>query len=188
MLYLSKGVVCKNSTTDNLRIAHGNTIITLRGTEAMVWLNGQFRMVSYPNTHDCEANIISLCREGIGEYECRNDEIGRYRILSRCICCPTKASILNARLSKPEKTVLEWITKAGVRLTTAELICLMENKIEPASALLSEENRQVLIETIYTKNNIFDNLLESQMEHAHCRDKVVTTLLSLLRKKRIVML
>lgn len=77
---------------------------------------------------------------------------------------------------------------AGLRLSTAELIFLMENNILPSTSLLYEENRQALVETIYTKNNIFDNILETQMEKAQCRDKIVNVLLKLLYKRRIVVL
>ena len=64
----------------------------------------------------------------------------------------------------------------------------MENNILPSTSLLYEENRQALVETIYTKNNIFDNILETQMEKAQCRDKIVNVLLKLLYKRRIVVL
>lgn len=47
-------------------------------------------------------------------------------------------------------------------------------------------NRQKLIETIYTKDNIQDNLLEHQMEQAECRDEVVEALMQLLKKKKIL--
>lgn len=77
---------------------------------------------------------------------------------------------------------------AGLRLSTAELIFLMENNILPSTSLLYEDNRQALVETIYTKNNIFDNILETQMEKAQCRDKIVNVLLKLLYKRRIVVL
>ena len=77
---------------------------------------------------------------------------------------------------------------AGLRLSTAELIFLMENNILPSTSLLYEDNRQALVETIYTKNNIFDNILETQMEKAQCRDKIVNVLLKLLYNRRIVVL
>ena len=64
----------------------------------------------------------------------------------------------------------------------------MENNILPSTSLLYEDNRQALVETIYTKNNIFDNILETQMEKAQCRDKIVNVLLKLLYKRRIVVL
>ena len=41
---------------------------------------------------------------------------------------------------------------------------------------------------VYELNNIFDNILETQMEKAQCRDKIVNVLLKLLYKRRIVVL
>ena len=65
---------------------------------------------------------------------------------------------------------------------------LFENEILPTPALMYEENQQALVETIYTQNNIYDNILENQMEKAKCRNEIVTVILMLLQKKRIVML
>ena len=70
----------------------------------------------------------------------------------------------------------------------AELVYLMEHNIYPEMQYLGRENVQRLVEQIYTKDTIFDNILENQMEHASCRDKAVRTVLKLLKKKRIVLL
>ena len=67
-------------------------------------------------------------------------------------------------------------------------VFLSENHIQPKNDLLYADNRQALVETIYTPANIFDNVLEAQMEHASLRDTTVETIMSLLRKKKIVML
>ena len=181
MLYLSKGIVCKNSTCDCLNIARGESVVTISGKEAGIWLEGRLKINS--DLNDIKTFEI-LSDKGLIEYEESSDALGKYRILTRCICCP----ILKKPLSKTEKTVLEWLTRAGLRLSTAELIFLMENNVLPSPSLLYEENRQALVETIYTRNNIFDNILETQMEKAHCRDKIVNVLLKLLYKRRIVVL
>ena len=70
----------------------------------------------------------------------------------------------------------------------AELVYLMERDIEPDARYLGQENVQQLVERIYTKDTIFDNILENQMERAEKRDQVVKLVLSLLKKKRIVLL
>ena len=167
MLYLSKGIVCKNSTCDCLNIARGESVVTISGKEAGIWLEGRLKINS--DLNDIKTVEI-LSDKGLIEYEESSDALGKYRLLTRCICCPTK------------------LTMAGLRLSTAELIFLMENNILPSSSLLYEDNRQALVETIYTKNNIFDNILEKQMEKAQCRDKIVNVLLKLLYKRRIVVL
>lgn len=188
MLYLSKGVVYKGSTKDELHIARGNNVYVLEDSEAEIWLEGRFKMIVLPDTKDYEDIIFSLSSKGLGEYEYRCDAIDQFRLLTRCICYPAKAKPIRKPLNRDEKTVLHWLSDAGIRLTTAELTYLLENKISPTPALMHEENRQALVETIYTKNNIYDNILENQMENAKCRNEVVSLLLMLLRKKRIVML
>ena len=188
MLYLSKGVACKDSTEDKLHIARGNSVFTLERLEAEVWLEGRFKMASFPDTKDYEDAILSLSSKGLAEFEYSSDAIDQFRLLSRCICCPAKSKPLHKPLNRSEKTALEWLSNAGIRLTIAELTYLFENKILPTPALMYEENRQALVETIYTQNNIYDNILENQMEQAKCRNKVVTVILMLLQKKRIVML
>lgn len=187
MLYLSKGVLCKNSTTDEVRVARGNTVVTLTGLEAETWLSGRFNMISTDNKEKCSA-IRSLYEMGLAEYEDATDETAQYYILTRCICCPAKTSLIKKPLSNCERTVMIWLDNAGLRLSTAELMYLVENKVKPTDNLFYEENAQALVETIYTKDTIFDNILENQMGHAKCRNEVVCSLLLLLSKKRIVML
>ena len=91
-------------------------------------------------------------------------------------------------LSALQKELLSWMSEAGLRLTVAELVFLAEHGITPAAHLLGAGNRQALTETIYTQDNIFDNILETQMEHAVTRDEVVSALLKLLKKKRLLLL
>ena len=109
------------------------------------------------------------------------------QIASRCIFCPadtTESVVLRAM----DKEILQWLKNAGVRLTVAELVYLIENGIKPTQDLLHTDNRQRLIERIYTVDTIADNLLETQMETAKCRDAVVQGLLRLLKKKLVLVL
>ena len=84
--------------------------------------------------------------------------------------------------------ILNWLKYAGVRLSVAELVYLFEHKIEASQEILYTDNRQRLIERIYTKDTISDNILEIQMEYAECRDEVITGLMRLLRKKQLIVL
>ena len=111
-------------------------------------------------------------------------EAGEYRALTRCIMVPAKNRSFCSVLSSEEKTILKWIREAGLRLTMAELVFLLEHAIAPLPPLLGPDNRQSLTERIYTQ----DNILETQMEHAVRRDRVVKGVLRLLRKKRILLL
>lgn len=81
---------------------------------------------------------------------------------------------------------MRWIKKAGIHLSTAELIFLEENNVQPKFCMLYKRNRQALTQRIYTANTITDTVLENQMEYAVCRDRVVGLLLNLLKKKYLV--
>lgn len=70
----------------------------------------------------------------------------------------------------------------------AELVYLNEHNVRPEPQLLGAGNRQALTELIYTQENIMDNILETQMERAGCRDISVKAVLSLLKKKRVILL
>ena len=70
----------------------------------------------------------------------------------------------------------------------AELVYLHVRQIKPTKELLYTDNRQKLVETIYTQKTIFDNILECQMEHASCRDKITAAVMVLLKHKKIVIL
>lgn len=83
---------------------------------------------------------------------------------------------------------MRWIREAGLRLTAAELVKLAEAGIEPKAQYLGAENRQRVVELIYTKENIFDGALEAAMELSPALPGAVSILLSLLKKRRIILI
>ena len=83
---------------------------------------------------------------------------------------------------------MRWIREAGLRLTAAELVKLAEAGIEPKAQYLGVENRQRVVELIYTKENIFDGALEAAMELSPALPGAVSILLSLLKKRRIILI
>ena len=95
---------------------------------------------------------------------------------------------MSSRLNEQERQINTWLQKAGIRLSVAELVFLQEHQITADSGMFGVRNRQRLIEAIYTKDNIQDNLLEHQMEKAECRDEVVEALMQLLKKKKILIM
>ena len=123
-----------------------------------------------------------------GAFHPKEDGYDGYRALTQCVLTPAKPQGARAILSARQKELLLWLTEAGLRLTTAELVFLTEHHVAPQINLLGDRNRQNLTETIYTQETIFDNILEAQMEHAAVRDEVVSALLRLLKKKRILLL
>lgn len=185
MIYLSKGIVQKGSTEQLLFVLYGGKKFELTGNAAAAWLNGRFNFAEALGRN--VPPVTYLQKLGLVETEADNDELSRYRIASRCIFCPadtTESAVLRAM----DKEILQWLKNAGVRLTVAELVYLIENGIKPTQDLLYTDNRQRLIERIYTVDTIADNLLENQMETAKCRDAVVQSLMRLLKKKLVLVL
>ena len=84
--------------------------------------------------------------------------------------------------------MLRWLREAGLVLSMAELTILMDRGIKLQDGLLGSNNVQALVETIYTKETICDNILENQMEHAAAREQTVKAVRPLLNNKRIVLL
>lgn len=187
MIYLSKGIAQTGGKTDSLCIEYCGQEYPLSGVQAELWQKGQFDFASASAGTET-GTLETLEQLGIAEAEPGDTAAARYRILTRCVCCPAAFRKPEPPMSTLEKTVLTWLREAGLRLTVAELVYLIEHGIKPEKRLLGEENRQALVETIYTQDNIQDELLELQMENASCRDTVVDALLQLLRKKKILML
>ncbi len=188
MIYISKGLVCKGSTEELLKITYRGSSFQLSGALAYCWLNGRYGFARSKSIQE-ENALRHLKSMGLVECEDTDSDISRYRILSRCILCPAKKQgVALSVLGKEEKIAMTWLTKAGLRLSTAELVYLFENHIQPTEQLLYAENRQALVDRLYTADTIADNVLETQMERAQTRDAVVKTVLGLLRKKRLVVL
>ncbi len=186
MLYISKGMVCPESVTGNLFLERGNQKFQLQGREAAVWLKGRFGFDMTESEAE-ERAVRYLAGKGLAEMEEETGSVYKYRILTRCICCPVKQDQrMSSRLSGLERQLDTWMRKAGLHLSVAELVFLREHHIATDSGMFGIRNRQKLIETIYTKDNIQDNLLEHQMEQAECRDEVVEALMQLLKKKKIL--
>lgn len=188
MLYLSKGLVCKGSTEELLRITHHGQHFTLPNQLAYVWLNGRYKMVNTENIKE-ENALRQLVRMGLAEAEEKECEVSKYRILSRCILYPTtNVSFQLRRMKEKEKIVLTWLRKAGLRLSTAELVCLFEKGILPSEELLYDQNRQALVEILYSVDTVADGILETRMEHAAQRDSVIEIIQDLISRKKVVVL
>jgi hypothetical protein len=187
MIYISKGIAGKGSTTELVQVVRGSNEVHLSDKEATLWLRGRFSFAS-ANMPEEERALRHLVRMGLAEAEPEDTKDARYWILARCVCCPTKGAKRSFGLAAGEKKLLFWLVHAGIRLSTAELVYLREHKIEAVPGLLYPGNRQALVETIYTAGTIADNLLENRMAAAGCRDSVVRDILSLLGKKKLLIL
>ena len=187
MIYLSKGVLCKSNGLENLHITRGNETVNITDIDAKMWLDGRFE---FCHTHSAEEenSVLHLASLGLMEYEQEDTPVNRYRILTRGVCCIAKSKGIPQFICRAERNVMRWIQYAGIRLSTAELVYLVENKVAPTDELLYESNRQTLVERIYTTDTIYDNILENQMERAACRDEVVTIIMNLICKRKILVL
>ena len=184
MIYISKGI-SKSSLRKPLKVTRCGKTVQLSGLQAELWHKGRYAFASSQNKAE-ELALTSLSRSGLAEIQQDGSDTFRYYALTSCVLFPTRR--LNLGLGAGEKELLCWLKKAGLRMTVAELVYLRSRSIRPTRKLLCARNRQVLVEKIYNPHNIADNLLEQQMESENCRDEVVADLLSLLRKKRLVLL
>lgn len=188
MIYLSKGLVCKGSTEELLSITHHGQHFTLPNQLAHVWLNGRYKIANTRGIQE-ENALRQLVKMGLAEAEETDSDVSRYRILSHCILYPTTNVRFHfEKLQKSEREALTWLRKAGLRLSTAELVCLFEKGILPSKDLLYDQNRQALVEKLYSVDNITDGILETQMEHAEKRDVVVEIIQNLIARKKVVVL
>lgn len=188
MKYISKGIVVNESTEQRLSILRCGYEFLLTGTQAALWQNGQFAFSDIQDGSIIQKRALEQLRRQELVEIAENNNAGFYRALTRCVIAPVSRPKLLGWMSRDEGVLYKWLCQAGIHLTLAELVFLTENKVLPADKWMGEDKRQELTDLIYDKNNIFDNMLETQMEHADCRDDVVHHVLSLLKKKRIVLL
>ena len=184
MIYISKGIVQEKSTERNIYVGRCGQVFHLTKVEAQLWLDGRDGFFTTKNASQEQ----HLYRMGLVEFEDEDTLVSRYRIFARCVLCAAANYNVSLTVGRFENSILIWLTNAGIRLSMAELVYLHERNIEPTKDLLYTDNRQNLVETIYTRENIFDNILECQMEHAICRDKVIAAIMVLLSQKKIVLL
>lgn len=186
MKYISTGAVMAKGTEHVFEVCKGNHKFTLARELAAVWLSGRLAFSDAKSASEIR-NLEHLCRMSLA-VKAEDADAAKYRALTRCTLAPADCRYPYLGLSALEKTKLKWLREAGLRLTIAELIYLNEHGILPTPALLGSEHTQELVETIYTRETILDNILESQMESAASRDDVVNAVLRLLKKKRIILL
>lgn len=186
MKYISLGVVQGGSTEYIVKVSHCGFDYSLTQELASLWLDGRFGFAHAENPIELRA-LSQLYRMGL-VMTADESESGEYRALTQCRVVPVNSRNPYAGLMGHEKTIMRWLCEAGLLLTTAELVYLMDRKVDPEPALLGQEHKQALVERIYTTDTIFDNVLENQMAQATSRDRTVKAVLSLLKKRRVVLL
>ena len=186
MKYISIGAILNEGTEHILDVAHGGAQFRLTGEKARLWLNGRLGFAEVFNPMHLTM-VEQLFKMGL-VIKCDGSRAEEYRALTKCTIVPAECDHPYWFLRNTEKTVLQWLRNAGLVLSMAELVYLMDRNIPLEEKLLGSGNAQALVEQIYTKDTVFNNILENQMERSEARGKVVNAILSLLRKKRIVLL
>lgn len=185
MKYISLGVVKKASTEHIVNVSHCGSDYTLTQELASLWLDGRFGFAQADSP--AELRVLDQLRRMGLVMPADPDEAGEYRVLTQCRIVPVNRSNPYTGLMGNERRIMRWLREAGLMLTMAELVYLMDRNVEPEPGLLGEDNAQSLVERIYTRDTIFDNVLENQMEHVPSRPGTVKTVLALLKKKHIIL-
>lgn len=186
MRYISIGYIHKKGYEFRMEITHAGFVFPLTDVLANLWLRGSSGFSSAETPLE-QQGLDQLGRMGL-VVKTDGSDAEEYRALTCCTVVPADVKRPYWLLSQLEVTVLRWIRESGLHLSIAELTYLIDRDIPLQPSLLGRENAQALVERIYTPDTIFDNILESQMEKAQSREKVVRTVLRLLKKKRIVLL
>ena len=186
MKYISIGAVLNEGTEHILDVAHGGAQFRLTGEKARLWLNCRLGFNEVFNPMHL-AMLEQLFKMGL-VIKCDGSRAEEYRALCKCTIVPAEHNHPYWFLRPDEKTVLQWIRNAGLLLSMAELVYLIDRNVPLDEKLLGSNHAQALVERIYTRDTVYNNILENQMERANSRSRVEKAVLGLLRKKRIVLL
>jgi hypothetical protein len=187
MIYISKGIIPWKPSEGSVSVSHCGALYKLAGVQADLWLAGKYEPRHTRNPEE-NAALEQLAALGIAECGDGSENAAVFRLLTNSAICPVRAKTLPTLLNQDERRLWRWIRNAGLRLTMAELTLLTERGIKPEAALMGEQNRQALTESIYTTETIFDGILENLMEKSPARDGTVRAVLGLLRKKKIFLI
>ena len=186
MKYISIGAVMVEGTEHILDVCRGSYSYHLTGELAAVWLNGRFGFAAVKKPTE-EQTLRLLLKMGLA-IQTDGSCFEEYRALTQCTLGPADRRHPYWGLTRIERTVLQWLREAGLVLSMAELTYLIDQEVPLQAEFLGDANTQNLVERIYTRNTIGDNILEHQMERSSARDPVTKAVLRLLRRKRLVLL
>jgi hypothetical protein len=168
-------------------VSHCGLLHKLTGVQAELWLAGRHEPGKTRNT-ERDTALKHLTDMGIAEAVDEAEDTALFRLLTNCSICSVRVKRRLVPLTRLQRRLWRWIRDAGLHLTMAELVFLAGNNIKPIPALLGTTNRQALTEAIYTREIIFDGILDTLMEKSPARDKTVSAVLGLLRKGKIMLL
>ena len=141
MKYISIGAVMTEGTEHILTVCRGNNKFTLTGDLANVWLAGRlgFAEVEKPTEQQAAQQLIKMGLAVIS----RGYPMAEYRTLTQCTIVPAERKYPFLGLSGMEKTVLQWLREAGLVLSMAELVYLIDHS-EVTSTMRDFESYSVI--------------------------------------------
>lgn len=185
MLYISKGVAQRGGDAEHVKIDRFGKTYTLEGPSARLWLAGCGGV-----REAGERELQPLVQDGLAAVNGDDADylIRVFRLLSGCILATDTRPRLRRGLAASDRQTLAWLRKAGLRLTAAELCCLNDQGIAPEARYLGTENRQALVERIYTADTIEDGALEACMETSRALPETVGAVLRLFERGYLFLL
>ena len=184
MMYLSRGMAVKPDSSDCFRVCRWGKIHALGPRTAGLWRRGTSGPANVSS--EDEAAVRRLEAMGLVVTTEETGNLTSFRLLLDCVLCPSgkRPFLLLGR----DRRIWVWLTQAGLRLTACELIRLEEQGIVPVPELLGANGRQALTEEIYCSSNIFDGILETEMEHSPARDMTAASILRLVRSHHLLLI
>lgn len=186
-MYISKGVIVKKLPHRQLLIYHYREQHRLNEKQTVLWQNGT-KDFCQTDTLEDERSVIELAKLGLAEITYVVSLREKYILLKKCLICVLQKRRSYRRLTHREKQIMLWLTGAGFRLGIAELIFLIENKIEPTEELFGWENAGKLRLLMNGSLITIGDTLGAKAFVAYCRDEVIACVFSLVRKKKICLI
>ena len=124
MKYISIGAVSSGSNEYILKVAHGGYNFQLDGVLAKLWLNGRSQFCTVEDPIEIKG-LTQLLKMGLA-VQAEECSAGEYRALTHCTIVPAECKFPFLFLSHTSKQALTWLRRAGLVLSMAELIYLVE--------------------------------------------------------------
>lgn len=186
MMYLSKGSAWPTMRGTDLWISRCGKTYPLGPALSALWRRG--RVMPQKVLPGQEYAVRRMAESGLVAITEEEGDLGAYQLVTSCVLCPCRRFFPRLPLRGRERRLWTWISRAGLRLTASELVRLEEQEAIPRPELLGVDGRQPLTELIYTSLNIFDGVLDAEMERSDARDRTVSALLRLLKSRRLLLI
>jgi len=181
MYMLSKGLLKTILEDGSIEVEHCGKTHILRKRDSDMWLAARYKAIQM------EASVDNLHNLGLVETTSTKTAIlARYWLFSRCVIVLHDCE-KDKPLSENALHAWRWLKKSPLHLTMAEFVRIMELKIQPEK-YTHPSRRQNLVEMIYKRENIGDNILEHEMSRSPHIAKSVAAIEELLAKKYIYMI